>query len=95
MTEWKTRTASLALGVACLLAGHVAAASDGGRSAEEVLAEVPPDLASRIEAANKVTGTRLLFSEAVRDAAGAAATGVGTVELKGVEQPMPLFTLAD
>ena len=49
MTTWKTRVASLALGLACLPATGAGAEPGRYRNAESVLAEGPPGLMSRVE----------------------------------------------
>lgn len=52
-------------------------------------------IAARLEAANKTFGTRVLFSAATRRLAGGAADAraVGSIELKGVPEPIAAFTI--
>lgn len=50
MTLWMTRIAPLALGLVCVPAGLAAALPEGRSSAGKVLADAPPELASRLEA---------------------------------------------
>ena len=53
-------------------------------------------IAARLEAANKEYDTTVLFSEATLGRAKAAGEvrALGEVNLKGVPQPIPVFTVA-
>jgi adenylate cyclase len=56
------------------------------------------NLAARLEGLNKVYGTRLIVSEATREAAGPDAfpyRSIGNVKVRGRSRPTPLYALGD
>ncbi len=50
--------------------------------------------ASRIETLNKEFRSQMLVSDAVRRAVGCEATALGDVEIRGYNEPMPIWWLA-
>lgn len=67
----------------------------GGRKLDYTAHGTPVNLAARLEAANKITGTALLADAASAAASGMVLRRVGLLALRGLAEPVAAFTTRD